>query len=54
MLAFLEPLADRPDPTADPVSRLEDRHVGTDRIQLARRGEPSQTGPNHDDGCSCE
>jgi hypothetical protein len=51
VLAFREPVAERPDTAADAVARIDDRDVGAERQQIARRrqpGEPS-AGDQHRD-----
>ena len=37
VLPFGEPVADGPDPAADAVARVENRHVGAERGEIVRR-----------------
>ena len=37
VLPFGEAVADRPDPAADAVARVEHRHVGAERGEIVRR-----------------
>ena len=49
MLAAGEALADRRDPAADPIARLDDRDRRAGRLEVARRGKPGESCAENDD-----